>query len=415
MFSSLTLALALFSATALSTPVGATDLSRVRAPSIDSTISRVEGLVWDSAAQQVANRHGLSLVNVTWEDTARTKESVWGPNISDMTIGVRDSQGLLHPMPVLRFDNYTDKTVDIEPARFLLSVGNERGRGLRAVTLEDVLQDTREYLHDAGSWDGEEEDLWERRDSAGVIVSAQAALLPVPRQGEATFTPVIYNYQSYPDNPAVLTIVATREGTSIQVVENDSGYMSDVLFFNADGERAPFTAVRLSDHLSAQPGGNTAAAQEAAEGSNVVLVIQVPLEQKQAQQGWFGLGDIDMAAPAAEAAAAPSARSSDMENAVIGHGEAEGPFAEIDGLSIKRDSRYPVRVTVQFYKATTTGTLTDEDVAAIRAEIDAVYGDPAFVSSLVVDGNTGRSTEWTSQPTETASWARPAWEWLKAF
>ena len=48
-----------------------------------------------------------------------------------------------------------------------------------------------------------------------------------------------------------MTIVATREGTSIQVVENDSGYMSEVLYFNENGERAPFTATRLTDFKKA--------------------------------------------------------------------------------------------------------------------------------------------------------------------
>lgn len=397
---------------ALLTPAAdALDLSRVTGRDLDATIATVEGLVWDEAARRAAADNGLSLVNVTWEDTARTKESVWGPNISDMTIGVRDSQGLLHPMPVLRFDNYTDQTVDIAPDRFVLSVGNERGRELRAVTLAEVLQAPRAYLHDPASWAGSGQDLWERRDEAGVIVSAQAALLPVPRAGEATFTPVIYNYQSHPGNPAVLTIVATREGTSIQIVDNDEGYMSEALYYNQDGQRAPFTAVRLSDHLAQGGGGGGAVAAGGADGSNVVLVIQVPLKQRQPERSlWEGLA-MD-AAPAMEMAA-PAARS-DIEDAVIGHGPVEGPYTELAGLDIERDPRFPVRVTVQLYKATTTGTLTHADVAAMRAEIDRIYGDPAYVSSLVVDGHTGRPTEWT-EPQETARWARPAWQWLTAF
>lgn len=398
----------------------ASSSAHARAPlsedrSINSTIERVEQLVWDAESQALAQKHGLSLVNVTWEDTARTKQSVWGPNISDMTIGVRDSHDQLHPMPVLRFDNYTDETVDLDPSRFLVSVGNEQGGTLEAVTLEDVLKDTRGFLHDRHSWKGSEGSLWSKRDGAGVIVSAQATLLPVPREGQATFTPVIYNYQSYPDNPAVLTIVATREGTSIQVVENDDGYMSDVLYFNDDGERAPFTAVRLSDHLSQGGGGGGAiAASGGADGGNVVLVIQVPLKQEQPERsfGWGGLFDAEQG-DMAVAESAPASRS-DMEDAVIGHGPSEGPFTEIDGLQIERDDRFPVRVTVQFYKATTTGRLTDADVREIREQIDAVYGDPGMISSLVTDGHTGRPTEWSERP-ESASWARPAWQWLKAY
>lgn len=386
----------------------------VPSTSIDRTISSVESLVWDEQSQAMANKHGLSLVNVTWEDTGRDKGSVWGPNISDMTIGVRDSRNQLHPMPVLRFGNYTDETIDISPDRLLLSVGNERGGSLEAVSLSELLKDTRSFLHDRSSWTGGGRSLWSERDEKGVILSAQAALLPVPLQGEATFTPVIYNYQSTPGNPAVLAIVATREGTSVQVVDNDGGYMSDVLFFNKDGERAPFTAERLSDHLAkGSPSGGPVAAG-GADGSNVVLVVQIPLKQRELRRELSmapmgGLADM-------ESSAAPSSMAkSDIENAVIGTGPVEGPFTEIGGLSIERDERFPVRVTVQLYKATTTGRLTDADVRDLRAEIDAIYGDPAMVSSLVVDGHTGRGTEWVQAPTEQASWARPVWDWLKAY
>jgi len=399
-------------ALSLSPAAGAASPSWKDAAAIDPVISRVEQTVWDGQSQALAQAHGLSLVNVTWEDTGRSKGSVWGPNISDMTIGVRDSQGQLHPMPVLRFDNYTDLTTDMDASRFLLSLGNSKGRALRTFSLEDVLRDTRSFLHDGGSWKGSERSLWNKRDQA-VIVSAQACLLPVPREGEATFTPVIYNYQSYAGNPAVLTIVATREGTSIQVVENEGGYLSDVLYFNDDGQRAPFTAERLSDHQARDGGTSGVVAAGGADGGNVVLVVQVPLKQHQPERSWWGdlAGATQDAAPMA--AAEESARS-DMEDAVVSHGPVEGPFREIDGLEIERDDRFPVRVTVQFYKATTTGQLTDGDVADIRAQIDAVLGDPSMLSSLVTQGTTGRPTEWTTPP-ETASWAPTSWSWLKAY
>ena len=59
------------------------------------------------------------------------------------------------------------------------------------------------------------------------------------------------------------------------------------------------------------------------------------------------------------------------EEAVIGHGELEGPFVEIDGLKIKRDTRFPVRVTVQFYKATSNGVVSQADMAEIARQITA--------------------------------------------
>lgn len=386
-------------------------------PSIDSTISQVEGMVWDSAATQTAARHGLSLVNVTWEDTGRSKGSSWGPNISDMTIGVRDSSGALHPMPVLRFDNFNDVTADVQSDRFWLLAGNERGSDLEAIRLDQMLQNLRGFLHEPDSWEGRQRSVWAERDEH-VLVSAQACLLPVPAHGEATFTPVIYNYQSYPGDPAVLTIVATREGTSISVVENDGGYMSQPLFFNHDGQRAPFVAERLSDWIDGGGDSHSTATspreQAVQEGmNNVVLVIQVPLKQKSPSRGYgFGIGgmldDMDMEM-------APSAAGMrGMEQAVIGHGAVEGPFTEINDLDIERDDRFPVRVTVQFYQATDTGGLTDADAARLRAQIDRVYADASFVGSLVTEGYTGRPTEWTAPPA-TASWASPTWGWLKAY
>jgi hypothetical protein len=377
----------------------------------ESAVSRVEGMVWDEGVRAMAAREGLDVVNVTWEDTGRTKGSVWGPNISDMTIGVRDASGALHPMPVIRFDNFTDKTGDLRSDRFFLRVGNERGGRLHAVTLADMLQETRSFLSDPGSWAGRKGSLWAERDEH-VLVSAQACFLPIPRAGEATFTPVLYNYQSYDDNPAVLTMVATREGTSVQVVENEGGYLSEVLWFNEDGERAPFTAMRLSDFREQ---GGDATSSGAEKGLDMVLVVQVPLKQRERPRPVYDEDAAYEMAPAAPMMSEKAASRSDVEQAVVGHGETEGPHKEIAGLAIERDPRFPVRVTVQFYKATSTGNVTEEDIRDIRRQIDRVYADAHFVGSLVTEGDTGRPTEWVKKApaddSPTAVWAEPFWSW----
>ncbi len=392
-----------------------------------NAISRVESMVWDQNVQRLVQQQGLVAVNVTWEDTARSKGSVWGPNISDMTIGVRDASGALHPMPVVRFDNYTDLTGDIDPSRLWLRVGNEDGRSLRNVSLSQILKAPRSYMHDPSSWAGSRTSLWASRDT-DVIVSAQACFLPIPRSGEATFTPVLYNYQSAPGNPAVLTMVATREGTSMQVVENEGGYLSEVLYFNDDGERAPFTATRLTD-FRASGGDETTPGWAATEdaGLDVVLIVQVPLKQRQVvREEWDYDYGVAGAAPMAEAQAAPKsslrAERSDVEVAVVGHGETEGIYDEFGDLAIERDTRFPIRVTVQFYKATSNGVVTAQDIAEIRDQIDRVYDNADWVGSLVTDGYTGRSTEWVQPqppppppPRETATWAEPTWSWLKPW
>ena len=175
----------------------------------NQTIAKVEGMVWDQRAQSLARKHGLSLVNVTWEDTGRSKGSSMGPNISDMTIGVRDAHGALHPMPVFRFDNFNDKTADIKADNFFVRTGNEDGKPLEPTSLQDLLSNVKDYLHHPRGYKNSDDSLLASRDSH-FLVSAQAAFLPIPKNGEATFTPVLYNYQSYPGNPAVMTIVATR-------------------------------------------------------------------------------------------------------------------------------------------------------------------------------------------------------------
>ena len=152
----------------------------------------------------------------------------------------------------------------------------------------DVLSDVRDYLSRPSGFRASSDDLTASRDSH-FLVSAQACFLPISATGTSTFTPVIYNYQSRRD-PAVMTVVATREGTSIQVVENGSGTMSEVLYFNADGQRAPYTATRLST-FKATGGDATTRASDAAEdaGLDVVLIIQVPLKQPRVSRD-YGAG-----------------------------------------------------------------------------------------------------------------------------
>ena len=389
----------------------------------NKTIRSVEQMVWDNDAQRLARRHGLSLVNVTWEDTGRSKNSSVGPNISDMTIGVRDSQGALHPMPVFRFDNFHDKTADLDADDMWVKTGNENGERLRSTRLVDLLDDVKSHLHDPSSFGGRNDSLLANRDSH-LLVSAQACFLPISSSGKATFTPVLYNYQSQPGNPAVMTIVATREGTSVQVVENDSGYMSEMLYFNDDGDRAPFTATRLST-FKAQGGDATTSAREATEdaGLDVVLVIQVPLKHRTRQRSWGYMDDaiqeemlIPSAAPMKKQSGSLASRSrSNVETAVLGHGPAEGPHKEINDLTILRDTRFPNRVTVQFYKATSNGVISNSDVAELRSQIDKVYASGDFVGSLVTGGNTHRPTEWVRPQRTYRGWARPIESWHKAF
>jgi hypothetical protein len=92
---------------------------------------------------------------------------------------------------------------------------------------------------------------------------------------------------------------------------------------------------------------------------------------------------------------------SDVDMAVLGHGPTDGPFRELGGLTIARDPRFPVRVTLQFYQATSNGVLSREDGKAMAAQIKRVYRQGDFVGSLVVPSaaDRRRPTNWTGDHT----------------
>src|SRR5207302_985449 len=146
-------------------------------------------------------------------------------------------------MPVIRFPNFEDKTGDVKMDKFSLLVGNQKkGEPLMRISLREYLGNPRKYLSKPGSWKGDRTYLHANRDTH-VLVSAQACFLPVPKQGKAEFNPVLFNYQSMKDDPAVLAILATREGTSATIIDNQRdgfqthGMWGQRLFFNLNGER----------------------------------------------------------------------------------------------------------------------------------------------------------------------------------
>ncbi|MDG2990493.1 hypothetical protein L3556_06030 [Candidatus Synechococcus calcipolaris G9] len=389
-----------------------------------SVIERTRTMVGDANAQRLAQQYGLNILNVTWEDTGRYQNSAVGPNISDMTIQVQQFNPQsrsydLSLMPVIRFPNFTDKTADIPLDRFFIRVGNEKGRDLKRISLREYLGNFRKYLHNSRSWKGSGKSLLAPRDSHA-LVSAQACFLPIPQGREAIFNPVLFNYQSYEKNPAVLAILITRQGTSATIIDNQrDGFEAgrtwgQRLFFNKNGERASLTGQRASDvslgGVTVDPGQGISSEEAEAAGLNMVMLIQVPLKQQPRTRQ--SLGGVPLMMPAAPSAMESdvAGRSSNVEAAVISHGEVEGPFTEIDNLAIERDPDFPIRVTVQFYKATDNGVVSEADISHINDQIAKVYSNADYVGSLVVDGDTGRPTEYDGPKNEPPDWWYNFWQ-----
>ncbi len=390
-------------------------------PSFRDVIDDVVNMPFDDELVRRARRYGLDVLNVTWEDTGRSVGSSVGPNISDLTLQVREPLGrgdvATHLLPVLRYPNFSDTTADVNFDNLWIKIGNQDRRStVTSVPLREVLANLRSYVSDPYAVIGSN-DLTARRDTHA-LVSAQHVFLPLPKQGKAEFTPVIYNYQSSARNPAVLVLLATREGTSMAVVENWSGDQSyqqwgQQLFFNDEGQQTTFTGERKSAVKERVERGRAKKGDAGAldSGSDMVMVIQVPLVHNNPPPPIYDDTEIQSDAAAAPAAAAPSGsaeskssgvarRRSDVEQAVIGHGEKLGPVREFAGNSLGRDDRFPIRVTVQFYRATSNGVVNESDLAEVKRGIDRVYANGDYVGSLVVPKTDHpRPTAWTRSRT----------------
>jgi len=402
-------ALAVLTALTTAAAPTATPCLPPRPEPFSAVVDRVARMVHDPAAQSLAGERGLRLLDLTWEDTGRHQGSSVGPNISDVTIEVVSedrSARKLALMPVLRFPNFADRTADVRLDKIWLRVGNERaGASQQVISLRDFLAEPGRFLSAPEAGRIARGTLLAPRDTHA-LVSAQAAFLPVPRGGKATFHPVIFNYQSTAGHPAVLTLLVTRQGTSLTVVDNARDTVSgrsswgQRLFFNQDGSRAPLTAERLSDVQASGQTMNGEAAASLGADANLLLLVQVPLlvHRPPPPPASYAADEAkgEALGAAAGAPAAKSRRASDMETAVLGHGELDGPFSELAGLRVERDERFPVRVTVQFYQATATGQVGRPELAKLASLIDAVYTKGDFVGSLVVPGpqDLARPTTW---------------------
>ncbi len=426
----------------------ATPMDPATRAAYSEAIDRVTGMTRDPALLASARRRGLSVVDLTWEDTGRAEGSSLGPNISDLTLQVRRPPGpaprqaeapwllegepeataYIHEfrndwMPVIRFPNFTDRTADVRADRFFVRAGNERGGDLATVPLLDVLRDLSRHASAPASLGGGRIDLSAARDTH-FLVSAQAVFLPIPRRGQAEFNPVLFNYQSAPTSPAVLVIVATREGASMTVIENRKDDLTfrgwgQELYFNDSGHRAAFTAERRSDVATriAASGGPRSEADRSAlgRGADVLAIVQVPLVHR--QRGLLGglvtstdgYGYEFSEDPLSAGGFGPNDATLRVrpgpERAVLGHGPRLGPFKEGYGTRLVRDSTFPVRITVQFYKATSDGAASDADVEAIAKSLSSVYAHADFVGSLVVpEGDERRPTAWQRVPSEWFPW-----------
>jgi hypothetical protein len=372
--------------------------SQKRQNSIDALVSSI---VSSYETQDLLNAHGLKAHSVTWEDTARTKGSCWGPNISDMTLVVKDGNKL---MPVIRKPNFSDVTCDVPIDSFRLRVGNESKESKNAVVgLKSYLEDLN--LHDD-------------RDSV-ILTSSQCCVLPVEKGGKTQFAVQLFNYQSYDEDPAVLVILVTKDGTSTQIVERSN----QKLFFNKNGMGHWFSVERLEDVRKRNKVQKTRVdsfkeMKEDEKLENTIMMIQVPLKQKErvrsrglmlsmcATKGFaqescvmdcyseeeseeeFGFSDCRSSVKKKK-----KVKGHGMDMGQIGLGDEDGKFIGTKGLTLVRDTRFPIRCTFQYYRVTDENYVTEKNIVDIAEQLAQAANVSVAQGSLVMNEDSERTTE----------------------
>ncbi len=347
--------------------------------------------------QLLLQSHGLKATKITWEDTARTKNSCWGPNISDMTLITSKNNAL---MPVIRKPNFADVTHDISIENFLVSVGNEKvSKQIKIIPLSEYLMDAKKYCGNENIGN-----LYDKERDKNILTSAQCCVLPCKKGGKCEFNVQLFNYQSYDDNPAVLVILVTKDGASAQILENSN----QKLYFNDNGNAKTFIAERLQDIQEKRMGRKKQKLKSYKQMSkkektkNVIMMIQVPLKVKQrtrysmyndTQCCYLQNECITNRCTIKSKCMTPKRKRSGMDMASIKTGSNVGSFIGTKGLSLERDFRYPIRCTFQCYRVTDENLIKDSMVTDIADQLHSITTKYDAKGSLVLGGDNGRTTE----------------------
>jgi hypothetical protein len=312
------------------------------------------------------------MTTVSWEDTARSKNSCWGPNISDMTLYSNKRN-----CDVIRRPNFADVTVDHSMDNFFVTVGNENNTPLKKIKLSEYLRSLKELK-------------MEVKDDEKLLCSTQACILR-DESDETCFNVRLYNYQTTTENPAVLVIISTNQGTSAQILNAKT---TDVLF-NKNGRAHDFVAERLKEERK-RLGKNTDEPMTSEEKErNVIFVYQIPLVVPKREPKYifmsFGSSEESEVLYLAE----KKRTSEGFDNAMLKVSRNDkGEFVGLRGKTLERDPNFPIRCTLQYYYLNDSDdtNIPESLVQTMSSQLNKFYDNSENKSSLVV-GNTDRPTE----------------------
>lgn len=337
---------------------------------------------------QLLQSYGLTQTTVCWEDTARTKGSCYGPNISDMTLISNDKL-----CNVIRRPNFADVTVDHSIDNFMVTVGNENDTPLLRISLSEYIKSLSIDV----------------TENEKILCSTQACILN-DQSKDVSFNVRLFNYQTTTENPAVLVVVATNQGTSSLILDSKT---TDVLF-NKNCTSYDFVAERLKDERKRLNRLTDEPMTTEEKERNVIYVYQIPLvvprnvrknsstfggkkkggicnyenEMMSCLEDGSGLFD-----RCHNSVKIKTNISKGFDNAMLKVGSIpKGPFLGTRGKTLTRDTNYPIRCTLQYYWVTDTDIMSETLIQTMAAQLEKFYSNSENKSSLVLS-NTTRPTE----------------------
>jgi hypothetical protein len=359
----------------------------------ENLLSIVSNIADDAKLTALAESYGLAINKISWEDTSRYKGSFYGDNISDQTLCVTGESMTL--MPMIRRPNYADITADINIDAFTLVVGNENGSLLKKVSLKEYLQNIGKYIGNFVM-----KTMYLPRDEF-ILTSAQFCILPL-RGGEVNFGVKLFNYQ-YSDDPAIMVIVASHEGTSTQVITQNN----QVLYFNKNGKAHDFSAKRLSSDREAKGLPTSGEMTQEEQERNCLIILHVPLLVRTVRPRYLVQSKAKASMAKASMAIMEKASMKEkkegdlgLEDAVLSVGNEHGTFIGTKDsrgqyLKLERDPGKPIRCTLQYYTVTDSPEIKESVFKYMSHKIDQVYASGSATGSLVLS-NTTRTTETTT-------------------
>lgn len=338
----------------------------------------VAGIVTSIETKRLLETFGLVAKTITWEDTARTKGSCWGPNISDCTLKTKSGTRC----PVIRTPNFGDKTYDVPISSFQVRAGQQLGRESHTVSLRDYISNISQYTGLSVK-----DSLLHERDEK-ILVSSQCCVLPLDK-GNVEFAVEIFNYQSHEDESAVLVLVASSQGVSAHTVS--SNYEKLLFIENLKGRW--FRAQRLAD-TSGRKVEEFSNMSSEEKSENYLMIYQIPLVVTKKRISTIFFND-------STALSAPR-RSRGIDFAKIEKGSSSGTTHDLSSKKqIVRDHRFPIRCTVQYYRVTDNPKLTHVDVQDIAKQLVQVEKKSVAEGSLVFSSSLESTSSTSLKPRTT--------------